>query len=95
MEKDEVYQRQLAVIAAGMQGEEERNRIAQYRRELSSRNAYFRIMDTKRRKIVRDGRPERGARKQKSAYSKSERMVYRTYRFDNSYATVYCKGRAR
>lgn len=95
MEKDEVYQRQRAVIEAGLRGEELRAEVARIHRGFSSRIAYFKIMATKRRKIVRDGKPERGARKSHTAYTKSERQVYRTYRFDNSYATVYCKGRAR
>lgn len=95
MEKDEVYQRQRAVIEAGLRGEELRAKIARTCHGMATRDAYFRLMSRKGYRIVRDGKQEQGAKKQKTAYSKSERMVYRTCRFDNSYATVYCKGRAR
>lgn len=95
MEKDEVYQRQCAVIEAGLRGERERAEIARIHREYASRIAYFRAMATKRRNIIRDCKPVRGPKKAHIVHTKSERQVYRTYRFDNSYATVYCKGRAR
>lgn len=91
MEKDIFYERQCAVIEAGLQGERLRADIARIHHEFSTRKAYFRLMDAKRRKIMRDSKPERGGRKQKTAYTKSERKVYHTFRFDNSYATVYCK----
>lgn len=96
MEHDIYYERQCELIERAQKAEREReefeNYMRIYRREKASREAYFRLQATKRHKIVRDGKT-RPSRKQRSAMTKCERQVYRTRRFDNSYITVYCKGR--
>lgn len=93
MEHDIYYERQRAVIERAQQAEREREAIRTYRREKASREAYFRLMDTKRYKIVRECKGRRTQKKAHATFTKSEPMVYRTHRFDGSYITVYCKGR--
>ena len=94
MEHDIYYQRQCELIERAQQAEREREMIRRYHREKSSREAYFRLMETKRYKIVRECKTKRSRKKPQATITKCERQVYRTCRFDNSYITVYCKGRA-
>lgn len=97
MEHDIYYQRQRALIERAQQAEREREEFAEtmrnYRREKASREAYFKLQDTKRYRIVRECKTHRQKKKPQATITKCERMVYRTRRFDNSYITVYCKGR--
>lgn len=96
MEHDIYYERQRALIERAQQAEREREEFANYmrtyRREKASREAYFKIMGTKRYKIIRECKG-RAQKKSHTPYTKCEPMVYRTRRFDNSHITVYCKGR--
>lgn len=90
---DIYYERQCAVIERAKQAEREREELRAYRREKASREAYFRLMATKRYKIVRECKERRIRKKVQGSITKCEKQVYRTRRFDNSYITVYCKGR--
>ena len=94
MEHDIYYQRQRELIERAQQAERELEEIRRYHREKASREAYSRIMGTKRYKIIRECKGRRIQKKSRATFTKCERMVYRTRRFDNSYITVYCKGRA-
>lgn len=94
MEHDIYYERQCELIKRALQAEREREEIRRYHREQKKREAYFEIMEYKRYKLVRDCRTTRPKKKPHAPITKSERMVYRTRRFDNSYITVYCKGYA-
>lgn len=93
MEHDIYWERQCALIESAKQAEREREAIRKYHREKASREAYFRLMETKRYKIVRECKGRRSQKKAHATMTKSEPMVYRTHRFDGSYITVYCKGR--
>lgn len=97
MEHDIYYERQRALIERAQQAEREREEFAEtmrnYRREKTSREAYFKLQDTKRYRIVRECKTKRFKKKPQATITKCERQVYRTHRFDNSYITVYCKGR--
>lgn len=98
MEHDIYYERQCALIERAQQAEREREELEtsmrNYRREAASREAYFRLQGTKRYRIVRECKTTRPKKKPHATITKCERQVYRTRRFDNSYITVYCKGRA-
>ena len=94
MEHDIYYERQCALIERAKQTERECEELRHYRRELASREAYFRLMDTERYKILRECKGHRTQKKSHATITKCERQVYRTRRFDNSFITVYCKGRA-
>lgn len=95
---DIYYERQRALIERAQQAESERKEFEEtmrnYRREKASREAYFRLQDTKRYKIMRECKTKRSQKRAHATITKSERQVYRTHRFGNSYITVYCKGRA-
>ena len=97
MEHDIYYERQCAVIARAQQAEREREQLEEsmrrYRHEVESRSAYFRLQSTKRYRIMRECKTQRSKKKPHATITKCEAMVYRTRRFDNSYITVYCKGR--
>lgn len=92
MEHNIYYERQCELIERAQKAEREREEFENYMRIYRRAKAYFRLQNTKRYQIVRDGKT-RPSRKQRSAMTKCERQVYRTRRFENSYITVYCKGR--
>lgn len=97
MVHDIYYERQCALIERAQQAEREREELEEmmrnYRREVESRKAYFRLQDRKRYRIVSECKGRRQRKKPQATITKCERQVYRTRRFDNSYITVYCKGR--
>ena len=97
MEHDIYYERQCELIERAQKAEREReefeNYMRIYRREKAGREAYFRLQATKRHKIVRECKTKRSQKRAHTSVNKCERQVYRTRRFDNSYITVYCKGR--
>ena len=90
---DIYYERQCALIERAKQAEREREELRNYRRELENRRAYFSLMEAKRHEIVRECKGRRIRKKVQGSITKCEKQVYRTRRFDNSYITVYCKGR--
>ena len=91
---DIYYERQCELIERAQQTERMREDLRHYRREKESREAYLRLQETKRYRIVRECKTRRQRKKPQATITKCERQVYRTRRFDNSYITVYCKGRA-
>lgn len=97
MEHDIYYQRQRALIERSLRSQQEDERLDKAIRTLrhreATRRAYCRLQSKKRYQIVRECKGHRSMKRQHTPMEKCERMVYRTKRFDNSYITVYCKGR--
>lgn len=91
MEKNIYYERQCAVIESAKQAESMREMLRTYHREKASREAYFRIMETKRYKVVRDCKTKRGPKKPSTAIEHGVRPSMRTKRFSNSHITVCYK----
>lgn len=89
---DIYYERQCELIERAQKAEREREEFRNYMCSYRRAKAYFRLQNTKRYQIVRECKT-RPSRKSHSTMTKCERQVYRTRRFDNSYITVYCKGR--
>lgn len=88
MEHDVYYERQRALIERSLQSEREREEIRRYHREKASRDAYFRLMRTKRHKIVRECKGRKSPKRVNTAIEHGERMTIRTKRFDNSHITI-------
>lgn len=97
MEHDVYYWRQRAIIERSLQAEKERKELEEsirsYQHELEGRKSYNKLMRTKRSKVVRSGTTRVEWKSDHASYRNSERQIYRTKRFSNSYITVYCKGR--
>lgn len=97
MVHDIYYERQRALIERSLAAERERQEldeaIRRYRHDLAAKRAYCHLQRTKRSRIVKECKVRRSIKRQHTPMEKCEPMVYRTHRFDNSYITVYCKGR--
>lgn len=91
MEHDIYYERQCAVIRQAQEAESMREMLKTYRREKASREAYFRIMETKRYKIVRECKNRRAPKKPSTSIEHGVRPSMRTKRFSNSRITVCYK----
>lgn len=93
MEHDIYYERQCAVIKQSQEAESMREMLRTYRREKESREAYFRIMETKRYKIVRECKARRAPKKPSTAIEHGAGITIRTKRIKNSHITVCYKHR--
>lgn len=97
MEHDIYYERQRALIERSLRSQEEDRKldeaIRKYRHAVATAKAYRRLQRTGRHDVVRAAKGDRPIKRQHTSMNKCERQVYRTRRFDNSYITVYCKGR--